>query len=273
MKSAVYIRAIIAFLITISAGYYQRLTGPTHPINFDLEWKGVEISGKLTRSHGDEGNQPIEITIADTSVDAVLIYRRYRTSDEWKGMMMTREKEVLHGSLPHQPPAGKLEYYIQLKKNDENLTIPEDKFVITRFTGKVPSVVLGIHIVLMFLAMFFSNWAGLEAIFKTERMRNLALWTTGLLFLGGMILGPIVQKYAFGEYWTGIPFGFDLTDNKTLVTMVVWIIAAWISFKKKQSARMWIIIAAIVLLLVYSIPHSMMGSELDYETGKIGTAE
>ena len=104
-------------------------------------------------------------------------------------------------------------------------------------------------------------------------MFKLAFWTTGLLFLGGMILGPIVQKYAFGEFWTGVPFGFDLTDNKTLVTMVTWIVAAWLSIKKKHSARIWIIIAAIVLLLVYSIPHSMMGSELDYETGKIGTGE
>ena len=104
-------------------------------------------------------------------------------------------------------------------------------------------------------------------------MYNLALWSAGLLFLGGMILGPVVQKFAFGEFWTGVPFGFDLTDNKTLVTMITWLAAAWLSYKKKTSARVWILIAAIVLLLVYSIPHSMMGSELDYETGKIGTGE
>ena len=273
MKSAVYIRAIIAFLITISAGYYQRLTGPTHPLNVDLEWKGTEISGKLTRSHGDDGDQPIEITIPDTSVSAVLIYRRYNTNDDWVGMTMSRENEFLYGSLPHQPPAGKLEYFIQLKKGDDFQLLPHKQLVITRFTGKVPSVILGLHILFMFLAMFLSNWAGLEAIVKKDRMFKLALWTTGLLFLGGMILGPIVQKYAFDEFWTGVPFGFDLTDNKTLVTMITWLVAAWLSFRKKVSARVWIIIAAIILLLVYSIPHSMMGSELDYETGQIGTGE
>jgi hypothetical protein len=273
MKSAVYLRAVIALLITISAGYYQRMTGPTHPINFDLEWRGSEISGNLTRSHGDESDQPIEITAPDTSLHIVLVYRRYRANDEWTGMMMSREKDILHGSLPQQPPAGKIEYYLQIKKEDQFLNYPDNNPVITRFTGKVPAVVLGSHIILMFLAMFFSNWAGLEALFKHERMYKFALWTTGLLFLGGMILGPVVQKYAFGEFWTGVPFGFDLTDNKTLVTMVVWIAAAWMSYRKKHTARMWIIIAAIVLLLVYSIPHSMMGSELDYETGKIGTGE
>lgn len=273
MKSAVYIRAIIAILITISAAYYQRLTGPTHPLNVSLEWKGTDISGKLSRSHDEESNQPIEITVSDTSVGAVLIFRRFNTNDEWVGMTMTRENDVLYGSLPHQPPAGKLEYFIQLRKGDDYQKLPQDQLVVTRFTGEVPSAMLGLHIFFMFFGMFLSNWAGLEAISKKERMYKLALWTTGLIFLGGMILGPVVQKFAFGELWTGVPFGFDLTDNKTLVTMITWVVAAWLSYKKKTSARAWIIIAAIVLLLVYSIPHSMMGSELDYETGKIGTGE
>ena len=273
MKSTIYLRAIIAFLITISAAYYQRLTGPTHPINFDVQWKGAEISGKLTRSHGDETNQPITITVADTSIHVVLVYRRYPIKDKWVGMMMSRENNILQASLPQQPPAGKLEYFLQIKKGEDYLNYPSENSVITRFTGKVPSVILGLHIILMFLAMFFSNWAGLEALMNKKRMYKLAIWTTGLLFLGGMILGPVVQKYAFGEFWTGVPFGFDLTDNKTLLTMVVWMVAAWMSYKKNQYARVWIIIAAVVLLLVYSIPHSIMGSELDYESGKIGTGE
>jgi len=29
------------------------------------------------------------------------------------------------------------------------------------------------------------------------------------------------------------------------------------------------IIAAVVLLLIYSIPHSLFGSELDYDTGRV----
>jgi hypothetical protein len=273
VKSAIYTRAIIAFLITLSAGYYQRLTGPTHPISIDLEWQGEKIAGKLTRSHGDNSDQPIEISVPDTSIHVILMFRRYPANDKWKGMMMSRENDILHGSLPHQPPAGKIEYYLQFKREDAWLNYPQEHPVITRFTGEVPSLVLGSHIIIMFLAMFFSSWAGLEAVFKKDRMYKLALWTTGLLFLGGMILGPVVQRYAFGEFWTGVPFGFDLTDNKTLVTMLFWIVASWVSYKKNQKARLWIIIAAVVLLLVYSIPHSMMGSELDYETGKIGTAE
>jgi hypothetical protein len=268
MKKSLIIRAIIAFLITISAAYYQKKTGPTYPVDIETKFERSEISGQLTRSHGGDGDQPLQITALDTSIKAVLIYRRFKAADDWVGMKMERIGNDLQASLPHQPPAGKLEYFIQLTKNSKSKVLPEAMLVVTRFKGAVPNIILIPHIFLMFFAMFLSTWAGLEAAFKSETMYQLAFWATGLLFLGGMILGPVVQKYAFGALWTGIPFGFDLTDNKTLLTMVVWGLAAWMSYKRK-SARLWIIGAALVLLLVYSIPHSVMGSELDYKTMEV----
>ncbi|NOY60961.1 MAG: hypothetical protein GXO75_18785 [Calditrichaeota bacterium] len=78
-----------------------------------------------------------------------------------------------------------------------------------------------------------------------------------------MILGPIVQKYAFGTSWTGIPYGTDITDNKTLVAFIIWLIALVAIFKNKK-ARLWSLLAALVTLAIFMIPHSMHGSELDY---------
>ena len=88
------------------------------------------------------------------------------------------------------------------------------------------------------------------------------------LAAGGMILGPIVQKYAFGELWTGIPFGWDLTDNKTLIAVAAWILAVIMNRKREKPG--YTIAAAVILLLVYSIPHSLFGSELDYVSGTVG---
>ena len=82
-----------------------------------------------------------------------------------------------------------------------------------------------------------------------------------------MVLGPLVQKYAFGEFWTGVPFGWDLTDNKTLIAVFAWILAVVMNRKKERPG--YIIAAAVILLLVYSIPHSLFGSELDYATGTV----
>ena len=57
-------------------------------------------------------------------------------------------------------------------------------------------------------------------VYTNFMKKYLTFLTMGSLFLGGMLLGPIVQNFAFGDYWTGIPFGWDLTDNKTLLAAI-----------------------------------------------------
>ena len=120
--------------------------------------------------------------------------------------------------------------------------------------------------------MLFSNYCGLLVVWgKKEKLFTFSLLTVVLLTAGGMILGPVVQHFAFGQAWTGIPFGWDLTDNKTLFAYLFWILALFAN--RKQLRPGWILTAAIVLLLIYSIPHSMFGSELDYSTGQVVTGE
>jgi amino acid permease len=91
-----------------------------------------------------------------------------------------------------------------------------------------------------------------------------------------MILGPFVQKFAFGEYWTGFPWGYDLTDNKTLIMWVAWILAVLVLGGKTRKigamARLAVLIAAFVMTVVYLIPHSMRGSELNYEAMDSGVS-
>ena len=59
------------------------------------------------------------------------------------------------------------------------------------------------------------------------------------------------------------PFGIDLTDNKTLFALIGWIIAL-IAGRGGKPARGWILGAAALTLIVFLIPHSVLGSELDY---------
>lgn len=175
---------------------------------------------------------------------------------------MKFEKGFLTGVLPHQPPAGKLIYKVVLVKDNDQITIPAEPVVI-RFKGDVPIFIIIPHVLLIFLAMLFSTRTGLEFFNKEPNYKKLTYWTFGLLILGGMIFGPIMQKYAFGEFWTGIPFGIDLTDNKTLIALIGWIIAV-IALKRSAKPQRWIIFASILMFVVYLIPHSVLGSELDY---------
>ncbi len=267
MKNKMILSWLIAILITFGAAIYQRTTGPTYPKITKVEIKDTVYKLKLIRSFGGTNDADINLDIPNKSVNASLYYRKYPTKDEWKSTDFVRESNKLVAKLPNQPPAGKLEYYIDFEYDKKNLQIFNNNPIIIRFKGDVPSFALIPHIFFMFFAMLISTLAGFLVIFKHPKYRlygNIAFF---LLVAGGMILGPVVQKYAFGEFWTGIPFGWDLTDNKTLIAFSAWIIAFFVNLKKEKPV--FVLVASIVLLLIYSIPHSMFGSELNHETGGV----
>lgn len=264
MKSFVW---IFALLITVSAAYYQRTTGPTRPFNTEVNTGIQRFHVEFMRSHSVSTDCPVILQISDITVKGVLLYRKYPSRDEMTKVELKREGDKLVAFLPSQPPAGKLEYRVDLEKDGAPVKIGNNAPVVIRFTGDVPKVILVIHILLMFLAMFFSNATGIFALLGIRSYKFLTVLTFAILLIGGLVFGPIVQKYAFNEWWTGIPFGWDLTDNKTLIAVLVWLMA--IEMLRKKSAAVWVIIASLVTIAVFSIPHSLYGSQLDQETGKI----
>jgi len=253
----------LAFVITLSSAVYQRLTGPTYPLRGKTTLKGTEIPYELIRTHEIGPECKIKVKAPEEEIDGHLIYKRYKTNDAWTEVPMNRENGYLSAVLPQQPAAGKLAYKVFLDKDDEELVLSGKEPVVIRFKGAVPGYILIPHVIIMFLAMLFSTRAGLEALRKGSDPGKLVIWTLALLITGGMILGPMVQKFAFGALWTGFPFGYDLTDNKTLIALLGWI-AAWVAGRKGKSARGWILGASILTLVIFLIPHSLLGSELDY---------
>ena len=258
---------IFAILITFSAIIYQRRTGPTYDKRVEVQIEDVTYNFKLIRSHGGEQDGKVELNVPDQEVSGILEYRKYPTNDEWTIVDMERQYDNLFAYLPNLPPAGKYEYLVILEKDGKKYTLNNGQTVIIRFKGDVPGSVLIPHIFFMFFAMFLGNLAGIMAVFKYKRYRYYTNVTVIALFIGGMILGPWVQWYAFGEAWAGVPFAWDLTDNKTLIAFIFWLIAFFMNRKKERPV--YTVIASIVMLLAYSIPHSMFGSQLDPETGEI----
>jgi len=254
---------IIAVLITLGSAYYQRATGPNHPAKGKVSFSGKVIRFKLLRSEIVNNDAPVRLNVSDAAISGFVQFCRYKSHDDWSTIPLRREEGILKAELPHQPPAGKLMYLVHLTKNGETVSLTGDEPVILRYNGPVPSYFLIPHIFLMFLAMLFSNAAALHALDPRGRSYRYMLITIVLFFIGGMILGPVVQKYAFGAFWTGIPFGYDLTDNKTLIAMIGWLFA-WFMNRKGRDGRIWIICAAILMLVIFLIPHSVLGSEIDH---------
>jgi len=275
---------ILAIIITLGAAYYQRKTGPTNPREISLAVNDTIIKVRLVRSLGLDERPEVRLAITDTSVRAKLYYRRFRTGEEYSSsefkfkvypvnsILMNKvfgitEEKGLFAAVPQQPPAGKLEYYIELTDSKGTQNILRETPLVIRFKGAVPSYILTPHIIFMFLAMLLANVAGLMALAGMPSFRKYSVWTLATLIAGGMILGPAVQKFAFGEFWTGVPFGWDLTDNKTLIALTFWILA--VVMNKKKNTRVYTLLAAAVTLIIFSIPHSLFGSELDYSSGEV----
>lgn len=256
---------LIAFLLTATLGYYQRRTGPSWPVPVAVDIAEAHVSGSLPRSHPGEGGA--EIRLATTSSDVVgeILWRRYPTNDEWSFLEMRLDGLELVAELPHQAPAGKLEYSLRLRAEDSEVVLPGQDAVVIRFRGDVPAGILIPHILFMFLALAFSLRVLLGALLGEAHPGGIVPWLLGVLVAGGLILGPMVQKHAFGAYWTGWPFGGDWTDNKTLFAVIAWALALLVIRKLPKGERLASILAAAVMLGVYLIPHSIHGSELAWD--------
>ncbi|MCU0286883.1 MAG: hypothetical protein MUF15_10845 [Acidobacteria bacterium] len=253
---------VAAFILTVMLAFFQRLTGPTHPLTGKESLNGKDIHYKMRRSAIEFKPLPVRIK-APGDLLAWLNYKRYKTPDEWTEMAMKREGDFLVAEIPGQKAGGKVEYSVRLQVNNENMLLNKGKSIVVRFRGEVPGWILIIHVIFMFMGILFAIRTGMEALRKNGNYIRLAYWTLGFVLVGGFILGPIVQEYAFGSYWTGFPFGTDLTDNKTLLAFIFWLAALFLGKKN----RWWIVAAALLMIVVYLIPHSVMGSELDYQSG------
>ena len=260
MKKSVY--WILAIVITLALSVYQRMTGPTHPQKEVVELNGESYKVKLPRS-GVQKDEVITVLRGEKieergeRIPILLHYRRYPTADDYTTAAFTWKDDAWQAALPVQPVAGKLQYYITV----DGKRYPADEPVVIRFRNDVPASILIPHILLMFGAMLFAVYTLLLVLTRKQYGKWLKI-TVGTLFVGGFIFGPLVQHAAFGPWWAGFPYGTDLTDNKTLLSFLFFA-AALATLKWKYNK--WVVgLAVLVMIAVFTIPHSTFGSEYDY---------
>ena len=275
MKKSVY--WIIAVVITLVLSVYQRMTGPTYPKSLTVEVNGEQYKVKLPRS-GVQRDEVVTLALRQAQgpqeqeavaehVEAPQMhYRRYPSGDDYTTVDFSWKDGAWQAALPMQPVAGKLQYYITVDGKD----YLADEPIVIRFRNDVPAIILIPHIILMFAAMLFAVYTFLLVVTRKSYKRWLKI-TVATLFVGGFILGPLVQHVAFGPWWAGYPYGTDLTDNKTLIAFLFFL-AALATMKWKYNK--WVVCLAVLMMIaVFTIPHSAYGSEYDYEKQQLGTAK
>lgn len=266
----------IAINITLFLSIYQRMTGPTHPKKVDIELNSEDYRVKLPRSGVQQDaiislnnipavlrqSQDPQLMDAERVEAPKLHYRRYPTSDYYTTVDFKWKNHEWQAELPVQPVGGKLQYYLTVGGKD----YLKDEPVVIRFRNDVPAYILIPHILLMFGAMLFAVYALMMVTMGREYRKWLKI-TVVTLFVGGFIFGPLVQHAAFGPWWTGFPYGTDLTDNKTLISFLFFLAAlATLNWKYNR----WVVALAVLLMVaIFSIPHSAYGSEYDYTTHQL----
>lgn len=271
-----------AAALTLVCFAFQNRTGPTYPLEGKLGTARGEVSYKFLRS--EEIGTGLQIMLREpvpAGVAAKVRHRRYKSNDGWSETPMAagtfrfsrrgaaEEVRGIGATLPSLPErAGKYEYLVLVDDGTGFRSVTGDRPVYARYKAPVPRTVLLVHILLVFLSMTLAIRTGLQAITGGE-LRGLLWATIGSLLLGAFVLGPIVQEYAFGVYWSGWPFGYDWTDNKVLVELAAWLGAAGVASlsRSRRAARAAVLVATAVTLAVYFIPHSIFGSEYDYTRG------
>ena len=252
----------VAVVVTVGSAVWQRLTGPTHPVRVRATVGEVAVAGRLPRS-GTVG-EAVEIALsAGPELRGSDEWRRWPTDETWRTIPMQREDDRLVAELPGQSvKAAKVEYRLRIADAQGRQIVSHTRL---RFKGAVPTPVLVVHVLAMFLGMLFSLRAGLEALVRGHGLRWQTIVTLVCLGGGGFLLGPIVQNYAFDAYWTGWPVGEDLTDNKLAVAVAFWLVAFW---QQRRGRRSWSLVAAAATFVIFAIPHSLHGSTHDWETGQ-----
>jgi hypothetical protein len=266
----------LALVLMLGAVIYQRRTGPTHPLRGQVTVAGKAVPYRLIRS--EETLRDARVALPDPGAPAVLVWRHFPTTEAWTRQAMVLEtndgRAEVAGYLPRQPAAGKVEYRVELDSPGAPVTIPASEHIVLRFKGHVATPLLVSHICMMFIAVLLGLRTALGAAVGPHTPR-IHLWVAlGCMTLGGLILGPFVQKAAFGAYWTGFPWGYDLTDNKTLLMWLAWAFAAGAAGFSLRAREGWVRVAvmaaSVAMTVVYLIPHSLRGSQLDYSKVKPG---
>lgn len=247
----------LAALLTIGSAIYQRLTGPTYPLRGDVLVGETVLHYTMERSYSSSMDAPVFVEVPDSGFSGVVRWKYRGTDGPWNEIPMVFVGGTVRAEIPTQVPLTKLDYSVEIRRDSTAKgTIPGEGSIPIRFKGDVPLWVIIPHVIAMFLSMLYSTRAGLEVFAKEPSFRNLTAWTVGMLLIGGFIFGPLMTFYAFGEWWTGWPLGNDVTDSKTLVALIGWMVP--VALLNRPAYLKWgILFAALVMFGVFLIPHSV----------------
>jgi len=284
------LRYVLAFVITIGMLYTAQSNSRGKPEYYShtengytfeytanasaFENEGFKVSLKITSTH-DEKIKPVlrslkkeqDLTTDPSKFGSVIL----KPDDSLENIYFT--------TLSIGEKGGRQLYYFEIRDNVggrlASFTTPSGDPFVMKFIGHVPPLVLYSHIFFMFATVFLITLGtikGIELIQNKIETRSLVFTyflATLFAFLGGYPFGFMMNNYAFGTIWEGVPFGTDATDNKTqlLFVYLLFIVLAGLGSltrgkfgKNIFSSKTLGVLGSVgffLMLAIYLIPHSI----------------
>ena len=272
-------RIVLGLVLTVVLLGIARRLSTRNPRDINVEEGGVRVNHTTVTEQVGPGEPVISVRIepADGGEPGI-DFGQLGRAELRERRMVDSGGGLWEVSLPDVGKGNRLHYALRIIRQDGRvMRIPAqpDRFFLIKFKGEVSPIVLIVHIAFMFGAFFFmiqSLFGSVRILQGAEGKRgtvNAARWVLILSFIGGWPLGFILNYQAFGMLWEGFPFGFDITDNKTQLMFIFWLVSLLLVrgslFGRGEETDIlgpkglaWaVMVSFVVSLLLFLVPHSL----------------
>lgn len=272
-------RIIIGVILTLLLLTAARRLTTGKPADLMSEDQGLGVHHRTVTEMVGPGQPCVRAKIEPVQRVALVVRWTAPPSSEVqaRGMFEIR-KGLYEACFPEFEKGTTIKYWITASNvAGTKVRVPANpgKFCVLKYKGKASKLVIGAHVAFMFGAFFFmvmSFLAAIEILRGREDKRNAvraARWVLATSFIGGWPLGFLLNHQTFGTLWEGFPFGYDITDNKTQVIFVLWLVSLLFvrgSFigKGEEKDRLGrkafalsIVACFVVSLALFILPHSI----------------
>jgi len=272
------VRIIISAVLTIVLLGVSRKMSTRNPQEVISEFDGIKAT-HTTITESKLGVMPV-VTVNLVGDQAAqvggVLYYSVDKGIEQTSIMNHSDDMTLVGNLPAGEIGERLVYRIELTKDGDlkaSMAPAKERGYLLKYKGPVSAFVLIPHIVLMFAGVFCSFMAlfyGFDLMLGKKKVKQAAiavLLSFFCGFIGGVLIGIEVTHEVFGgSGWGGWPVGNDVTDTKTEIFLLFWLVTmifgwAGLSGRKLKISNktfgVMIIISFIITLAAFLIPHSI----------------
>jgi hypothetical protein len=278
-------RIAVAAIFTLLMLGFTRRTTAVRSTQEIVDQQGILIRHSTVPKQVGE-QIPIITAKVEGASQVRLVYKIGRKGEYQSVAMIPQpgEPEVFGASIPLHPKGNVAWYYLeaagQQGAEQTRVTLPESKSgqvnpIRLKFEGRVPAYIVIPHVSAIFAAIFFATLTLFTAIDVKRGAGTLRKSvkccgiTLALLFVGFIPLGWAMNYFAFGVLWEAFPFGRDVTDNKSQIMFLFWLVTLilvwgtlWGKGEQKNliSAKVYstlVIVSFVATMIILAVPHSL----------------